>query len=270
MEQATGFQLDHVAAERYEQFLTPIMLPLVATLVERADVEEGASVLDVACGTGFLARTVAARIGPDSRVAATDVNAGMLAVAASRTRSDGAPIEWHEAAAENQPFDEEEFDYVFCQQGLQFVPDLHAALTECTRVLRLGGTFGATVWSSMDHSPYMEAQYEALREALGEKATASLRGAFALDEDRLRATATAAGLTDIVIAEMRPTIKLPALPAYAADHLSALPWGASLVQRGQEALDEAADDMTERLSAYRAEDGTMEVPFGVLVLMARR
>lgn len=271
MEQTSGFQPDRDAAERYERFAAPIMLPLASSLVERAQVRAGARVLDVACGTGFVARTAAARVGERGRVVGTDANSAMLAVAASVSRSGEAPIEWREAPAERQPFDEGGFDHVFCQQGLQFVPDLHAALTECARVLRPDGMLAATVWAPLAGSPYMLALSEALRDLLGAEATARFRAAFALDGDRLGATATAAGFTEIDLDEMRQVVRLPALPGYAADHLSALSWGALLLeQRGEGALELAAEAVTERLRGLLAKDGSVEVPFPALVLTALR
>lgn len=137
----SGFQLAGSAPERYERFVAPIMAPFVAALLDAADLEPGRALLDVACGTGFAARAAAARVGPAGRVAGVDVNPGMLATAHKNAPSS---IEWHQAPADDLPFPDDTFDAVVCQQGLQFFPDLQAAVTEAMRVTTGGGRVAAT------------------------------------------------------------------------------------------------------------------------------
>jgi ubiquinone/menaquinone biosynthesis C-methylase UbiE len=126
-------------AENYERFFTPsIGEPLARPLLQRAAVQPNERVLDVACGTGVLARLLAEVIGPTGALAGLDPNAGMLAVARNVT-PDSARIDWHEAAAEQMPLPDESFDVVLCQMGLQFMPDRPAALGEMRRVLSRQG-----------------------------------------------------------------------------------------------------------------------------------
>ena len=70
------------AAENYERYFVPaIGAPLATDLVELAALRPGERVLDVACGTGVVARHALERVGQRSKVIGTDINAGMLAVA---------------------------------------------------------------------------------------------------------------------------------------------------------------------------------------------
>ena len=94
--------------------------------------------MDVACGTGVVARLASQQVGATGTVAGLDVNPGMLAVARSATPT-GMLIEWHEANAEAMLIPDASFDVVLCQMGLQFMPDKHAALREVRRVLVRGG-----------------------------------------------------------------------------------------------------------------------------------
>ena len=113
----------------YERFFVPAIGAHLATdLLRLAALRPGERVLDVACGTGVVARLASQQVGDTGAVAGLDVNAGMLAVARSATRP-GMPIEWHEASAEAMPLPDASFDVVLCQMGLQFVPDntLHCA-----------------------------------------------------------------------------------------------------------------------------------------------
>lgn len=93
----------------------------------------GEKVLDVACGTGVVARSASKRM-LQGHVTGLDLNRGMLAVARTLI-NDGAPIEWIEGSALDLAFPDKRFDLVLCQLGLQFFPDPDRALREMRRVL---------------------------------------------------------------------------------------------------------------------------------------
>ena len=110
------------APDNYERYFVPaIGAPLAAELVDVAALRPGERVLDVACGTGIVTRFAAERVGADGAVAGVDINPGMLGVARSAARPE-LGIDWHEASAEALPFEDETFDVVLCQMGLQFFP----------------------------------------------------------------------------------------------------------------------------------------------------
>jgi ubiquinone/menaquinone biosynthesis C-methylase UbiE len=81
MAQHEQWQLEGPAAELYQRYLVPLITALwAADLVERSAPRPGERVLDVACGTGVVARLAAERMGT-GRVVGLDLNPGMLAVA---------------------------------------------------------------------------------------------------------------------------------------------------------------------------------------------
>ena len=126
--------------ENYERYFVPaIGAPLATALVAAATLRAGERVLDVACGTGIVARLSAEQVGAAGRVAGVDINAGMLAVARAAAASTAPPIQWYETSAEAMPLPAEAFDVVFCQLGLEFVMDKKAALAEMRRVLVASG-----------------------------------------------------------------------------------------------------------------------------------
>jgi ubiquinone/menaquinone biosynthesis C-methylase UbiE len=85
------WQLEGNAAELFQRYLVPAITSKWAEdLVRRAQLRTGELVLDVACGTGIVARLAATKVRP-GQVTGLDLNAGMLAVARSLP-NDGAPI----------------------------------------------------------------------------------------------------------------------------------------------------------------------------------
>ena len=107
-------------AEVYERYLAPaIFRPWAELLLDLAVLRPGERVLDVACGTGVVARRAVEKVGAAGRVTGLDINTDMLAMA----RSSHAEVEWREASALAMPFPDESFDVVLCQQGLRFFPD---------------------------------------------------------------------------------------------------------------------------------------------------
>ena len=124
------------AATAYENLHVPSLFQQWAPrVVEAAEIRSGHRVLDVACGTGILAREAALHTGDDGFVAGLDAAPGMLAVAKRLAPS----IEWREGTAEMLPYEDNSFDAVVSQFGLMFVQDRRAALREMLRVLAPGG-----------------------------------------------------------------------------------------------------------------------------------
>jgi SAM-dependent methyltransferase len=141
--------------EVYERVLVPAVLrPLSERVLDLAAPKEGERVLDLACGTGLLARTVAPIVGSSGAVVGIDVLPEMLAVARSLPAPDGATIEWVEGDATALELADASFDLVLCQQGLQFFPDREATAAEIRRVLVQGGRFVAAVWQGIEHQPF--------------------------------------------------------------------------------------------------------------------
>lgn len=135
--------------DAYERLLAPAVFePWASVLLDTVGVAPGSRVLDVASGTGVVARAAARRVGVDGYVVASDVSGPMLArSAAVGAEGAAAPIEYREAPADALPFEDGSFDAVLCQQGLQFFPAPPAAISEMRRVLRPRGVAGVAVWA---------------------------------------------------------------------------------------------------------------------------
>jgi len=107
--------------------------------VAQSFVRPGARVLDVAGGTGDLARLFARRVGAHGEVVLTDVNAAMLAAGRDRLLDGGMVIPIVRCDAERLPFPSDHFDCVTVAFGLRNMTRKDAALAEMRRVLRAGG-----------------------------------------------------------------------------------------------------------------------------------
>ena len=96
------WQLEGNAAEIYERTAARYILgPWASGLVDLVGVKEGERVLDLACGTGAVARVAAERVGASGRVTGLDLNAGMIAVARSLPAIASAAIAWIERSAQD-------------------------------------------------------------------------------------------------------------------------------------------------------------------------
>jgi ubiquinone/menaquinone biosynthesis C-methylase UbiE len=134
----------------YDRYLAPALFePWARLLLDTVELGEGAEVLDIASGTGVVARASASRVGTSGRVVASDFSAAMLACSSAKALPAGAArVEFVEASADALPFAHSSFDVVLCQQGLQFFPAQSEAVAEMRRVLRPGGAVGIAVWAA--------------------------------------------------------------------------------------------------------------------------
>ena len=110
-----------------------------AFTVAQAAVRPGMKVLDVAGGTGDLARAFARRVGPQGEVWLTDINSSMLTVGRDRMVDDGFLQPAVQCDAEKLPFPDGYFDRVTVAFGLRNMTQKDVALAEMARVLAPGG-----------------------------------------------------------------------------------------------------------------------------------
>ena len=110
-----------------------------AFTIGEAAVRPGQRVLDVAGGTGDLARAFARRVGPTGQVWLTDINASMLGVGRDRMIDDGLSMPTTLCDAKKLPFPDNYFDVVTVAFGLRNMTHKEQALAEMRRVTRPGG-----------------------------------------------------------------------------------------------------------------------------------
>jgi SAM-dependent methyltransferase len=111
--------------------------------VIRLEPRPGERVLDVATGTGWAARRVAAR---GATVTGVDLGADLLEAAKAAAAEIPITIDFRVGDAEKLPFEDQSFDAVISTCGVMFVRNHQAAAAELARVCRKGGRLGLTTW----------------------------------------------------------------------------------------------------------------------------
>jgi len=237
-------------AGNYEQHLVPaLFLPWAADLLRRTDPRPGERVLDVACGTGAVARQVAPLVGPGGSVTAIDISPAMLEVARGVPLSAGGRIDWRSGSAQGLPFPDGAFDLVLCQQGLQFFPDRVGALREMRRVLTAAGRIGVSVSAGLEQQPVYAAINRAMERQIG---IAALAEPFSLgDAGELAALLGAAGFRDIDVQTLSRPVHFPSvrqfIRASVLGSAAAVRSLAAMGDVGREALIAAIEEESVRL-----------------------
>ena len=243
------WQLEGTAAELFERYLVPaITAKWAMDLLDRAQPREGEAVLDIACGTGIVARLAAKRMSR-GLVTGLDLNAGMLNVARSAP-TEGAAIIWIEGSALDLPFPADGFDMALCQQGLQFFPDQRKALGEICRVLKGGGRAALSVYSRIERTPGANAFALALDDVLGRGASRIKRGEHSFtDATQLESLLRDSGFNAVDVKTVEQIIVFPSLIDYVRFQLLATPMTVLLKDRTEPAREAIISSIASRTMA---------------------
>jgi len=266
-----GWQLETNSAEAYERYLVPaIMASWADRLVALAAPLPGARVLDVGCGTGIVARRAAPRVGPGGRVVGLDLNEGMLAVAAAASSTMRPPIEWRQGNATSLPFPDGDFDVVFCQQTLQFVPDRSAAVREMHRVLRPRGCAAFSVCRPIEFNPAYPPLAEALRRHAGPEAEAMMRSPFpSWTVEDVRGFAADAGFGEVRVQIDVGPARYPSAEEFLRQEAASSPLAGPIGALSAETRAVLIEEIDGALR-FRRDDGGVVFPIETYMVLASR
>jgi ubiquinone/menaquinone biosynthesis C-methylase UbiE len=252
--------------EIYERYMVPaIFASWVPALLDLVALKPGERVLDVACGTGVVARQAASQVGAEGRVVGLDLNSSMLTIA----RASGPAVEWREGNAMALPFATNAFDVVLCQQGLQFFPDSGSALREAHRVLVPGGRFAVPVWCAIESSPGHHALARGLERHVGAQAAALMSAVFHLgDAQTLRAMLESAGFHDVRVRREKKVARFPSPELFTRWVVAGSVLGRTGIQVRDESLMAIIREVEGALQPYMRADG-LAVPMEAHLAVAK-
>jgi SAM-dependent methyltransferase len=210
------------AAETYQRYFVPaIATPVSAAVLEAAALQPGQRVLDVACGTGLIARLAAERVGPSGTVTGLDLSPDMINVARAVSPS---TIAWHVGDATSLPFPDDAYDVVLCQLGLMFMQDRPAAVAEMRRVTARGGR--VTVATPGPIQPLFAIMERALVAHISADLGGFVRAVFSMhNPDNVAALLRGAGLLDVTATTPTVTFRLGAPAEFLWQYLNLTPMG---------------------------------------------
>ena len=256
-EKLNQWQLEESSAESYERYLIPLFFaPGAQYLIELAALREGERVLDLACGTGIVARRAAGKVGANGMVVGLDRNEAMLAVARKASSDIRQPIEWRQGDAHSIPFPATSFDIVFCQQGLQFFLDRLAALLEAHRVLVPNGRLALSAMRPIKHNPEYDLLAEALERYVGSDAGTMMRSPFLpLSTSELRDLLKSAGFQDVRILIGIGPVRYPSVNEFLRREMASSPLAGRFKSLSDDMFRTIVHDLEVALEGHIDDDG---------------
>lgn len=258
------------AAENYQQYFVPTIASAVAPdLLGSAALRAGERVLDLACGTGIIARRAAVEVGGEGEVVGLDVSPDMIRVAGTvPTEPEAAGIEWRVGDAMSLPLPADSFEVVLCQMGLMFVEDKAAALSEIRRVLAPGGRLALNTPGQIQ--PPFEIMDEGIATAIDSGLAGFVRMVFSMDDpEAVGRLLVDAGLADVTTANPTTLLRLPPPAEFLWQYINLTPLGAPVGNAPAEARDALEEQVVEGWQPY-VEQGETVVRQPMVVATGRK
>jgi SAM-dependent methyltransferase len=243
-------------------------------MLNMANIGPGARVLDVAAGAGDQTLDIAARVGVNGSVLATDLSPAILEFAVRNAQRAGySNVEARAADGENLSVGEASFDAAVCRLGLMFCPNPGKGLQEMFKALKPGGYACILVFSSPDKNPCITALMSTTLKHAGlpprdpyQPGGLLSLGKPGLVDDLFQQ----AGFSAVATTKIAAPFRLPS----AADYLDFIRTSAGPILQILSRLDDAAREAAWReveakLNAFNIADG-WEGPNELLLTVGRR
>ncbi len=265
------FALRRHGPEDYDRYLVPTFFrPCANELLAFAPPTAGERVLDLATGTGVIARLVASRLGPQGSVTALDVNPHMIDYARTVPTPLGTSVTWLTASAEAIPLPKRSVDAVYCQQGLQFFADQQAALVEAHRVLVPGGHVAIASWRSLRHNCAFADLVSVLPRHLPPTSVAALEAPFAgPDAAELRDRLAASGFDRIHLLIKVVLVRFGSTRELFEAEVRGSPLAETVGALDLNARENLAIEVDDALAAHTDDEGVL-LPMQTWLVRARR
>lgn len=257
------------AAENYQRdFVPAIAEPVSAPLLEAADLRPGERVLDVACGTGVIARHAADLVGPTGTVTGVDVAPDMIDVARATPAPAAPTIDWHVGDAALLPLPDGACDVVLCQMGLMFMGDRAVAAAELHRVLAPDGRI--VVSTPGEIQPPFVALEQSIVDNINPELGGFVRAVFSMhDPDAVADLLRRSGLQDVTSTVTRVRLNLPAPDEFLWQYINVTPLAPLVAQAPEAAKEEMQRQAVEAWQPH-VRDGRLEVEQPMVIAGGRR
>jgi SAM-dependent methyltransferase len=265
-----GFQLDAAGPAAYERYLVPpFFAPCADALLATAPPRPGERVLDLACGTGIVARRAAALVG-SGRVIGVDVNPAMISFARSAPQNPTGPVEWQTSDALHIPVESGTIDLACCQQGLQFFSDPRGVVRELRRVVAPGGRVLLAVWRPLEHHPVFGALSDALGRHVADEAAEMMRAPFGgPSRDQLRDWLTSGGFPVVSVRIAAHLARFPSVETFLRQETAGSPLAGLIGAAGPTVLAALLADLEAALDPF-VDDLGVALPMQTWLVLAHQ
>lgn len=260
-------------AQTFEDFYVPCMFrPWATDLLSIANPKIGERILDLACGTGIVARVAAQSLKGEAKLTGLDYSPAMLNVARTVSRHEELEIELVAGNAESLPFPDGAFDLVLVQQGLQFFADKEKALREMYRILAQAGRVVSSTWTGIENQPFNEVFANEIRRHLGISSPSS---AFSLgDRGALESLFNGAGFSSVDISIVQRDVCYPSPDQFvehgvASASMAVPELGTMNEFERQELVEAIRNDMEAAIRKYTV-DGQLVAPTQAHIVLASK
>jgi SAM-dependent methyltransferase len=138
-----------------QELIGQVLQPFEDLLVDATSAETASRVLDVGCGTGSTTRSLARRLGRQSRCTGIDISEPMIVAARDRAERERLPVTFILADATTYPFEPASFDTIVSRFGVMFFDDPVQAFTNLRRASAEGARLRFVAWRSAEENPFM-------------------------------------------------------------------------------------------------------------------
>jgi SAM-dependent methyltransferase len=259
------FSLTLEQAHAYEDLFVPALFAQwVDPLLDCANVTHGRRVLDVACGTGVVARAAARVVGRHGHVSGIDLNPAMIQVA----QEVDPTIDWRVGDAANLPYEDGLFDVALCQSALFFFPDPLAAVREMARVVATGGRVALQTYAGLEEQPGYGPFIKAVVRHAGPEARTLLGTYWSMgDVDELCRLMENSGLEVKETRNLLGSVKFPSVDALVHTEIQATPLAEQI---GDSAYRAVGEDSRQVLARFVESSGAVTLPVRAWIVSATR
>ncbi len=247
-------------------------MPVSAWMIDHLRLQPGQRVLELAAGPGDTGFFAAELIRPGGTLISSDASEAMLEVARERARSLGIEnVEFKRLELEWIDLPAASVDAILCRWAVMLSVEPAAALRECRRVTRPGGSLAVAVWDQAGANPWATIPAEALvRLGHVPPPEPSAPGMFALsDSVRLAEIVADAGFVDVVVDAIRLDRSYPGLDEFLAETRDLSRIFSEVYERLSDAeRKELVDDIAAGARPFTDSDGSLRLPGSSLVAAA--